>query len=146
MRIFRICLLGVSLLATAPAFAQSDVAAAIAQTNPPAANAADRVERHIGELKRRLAITSAETPQWEAFAAVMRDNGHRMTQLYQDRSTRPSAMKATDDMHQYADMTRAHADDMQRLVPAFDALYSTMPLDQQAKADKIFQSFQARKR
>lgn len=137
----RILALGACLI-TPAAFAQG------APVTPPAANQAkpDRVERHIADMKRRLQITPAEAPQWDAFAAVTRENGRRMTEMYDKHARRPAGQIATDDMHGYAELTRAHAEDMQRLVPAFDSLYAVMPRAQQALADKMFQDFQSRRR
>ncbi len=43
----------------------------------------------------------------------------------------------------YAATVQGHAADMQRLVPAFDALYATMTPDQRAAADRVFQQFEA---
>ena len=40
----------------------------------PGANAEQRVEEHIKELRAQLQITPAEQPQWEQFANVMREN------------------------------------------------------------------------
>ncbi len=142
MNVLRILCSIAAVLMVSPAVAQPQpVAPAMTQVAAPG-----RVERHIADLKRRLAITPAEATQWDAFAAVMRENGKHMSQLYESRATHVTAMKANDDMRNYAELTRAHAEDMQRLIPVFDSLYAVMPADQQARADKIFQSFQNRRR
>ncbi len=127
-------------LVSAPALGQPAAPPGASQAQP------DRVERHIADLKRRLQITPAEASQWDAFAGAMRENGRRMAGLYAARAARPAGTKATDDLHSYAELTRAHYEDMQRLVPAFEALYAVMPPAQQAVADKMFQDFQTRRR
>ncbi len=106
------------------------------------------VERHIADLHRRLAITPAQEPQWAGFAEIMRDNSRRLQASEADRAARTASsappMNAVDDMRNYAALARTHADDLQRLVPAFETLYAAMTPEQKALADRTFQQFQAR--
>ena len=103
-----------------------------------------RLEDHIAEMHRRLHITAAEQPQWDAFAQVMRDNAERMDQAFKARATQGANMNAVDDLRSYAAIAQAHADDMQRLVPAFEQLYSTLTPAQQKEADVMFRTFERR--
>ncbi len=48
----------------------------------PGNSAAQRVEEHIKELHSQLRITPAENPQWDQFAAVMRENARDMDQVF----------------------------------------------------------------
>ena len=153
---FRHAALVVAALAAGPALAQGTAPAPNPAANPapsaslaaPAVTSArpslDRVERHIADLHRRLAITAAQQPQWDVFAGVMRQNAQRMQAAYAERAAKVASLSAPDDMRSYAELARAHADDVQRLVPAFDALYATMTPEQKATADKTFQQFQGR--
>ena len=146
----------VAALSAGPALAQGASPSPNPAANPaPAATPAtpavdsgrpslDRVERHIADLRRRLAITPAQQPQWDAFASVMRQNAQRMQASYAERAAKMANLSAPDDMRSYAELARGHADDVQRLVPAFDALYATMTPEQKATADKTFQQFQSR--
>jgi hypothetical protein len=49
-------------------------------------------------------------------------------------------MTATDDVKSYAAITAEHAKEMQKLVPAFQALYDTMSDSQKHVADQVFRS------
>lgn len=100
-----------------------------------------RVEQHIAELRKRLAITPAQQPQWDAFSAVMRQNAQEMERNHNDRQARRS-LTAVEDMRGYATITKLHADSVSRLVPPFEALYTSMSPEQKAAADKTFQNFQ----
>src|ERR1700760_4628146 len=76
------------------AFAQSSVAPSAAptpsmppmvqsqtgrmQVSHPGPNVENRAERHIAELYKKLHITDAQKPQWDAFVQAMRDNAHAM--------------------------------------------------------------------
>lgn len=101
-----------------------------------------RVEQHITELYKRLAISPAQQPQWDKFAGVMRDNAQRMEASYTDRASHYATLSAVGDMKSYAAISRAHADNVDRLIPAFETLYSSMSAEQKAAADKTFQNFQ----
>ena len=135
----------VMALAVAPAGgarAQSESAVEKAQT-PRGKQIASSVERHIAELHRRLRITAAQEAQWDAFAQTMRDNALHADRLYKARADADN-MSAVEDLRSYAGIAQAHADDVQRLVPAFEALYGTLTSDQQRAADQAFKEFERR--
>lgn len=103
-----------------------------------------QVERRIAGLQRRLKIMPEQQPQWDAFTAVMRQNAAHMETLQRDRADRVTTMTASADMRSYAEVARAHADDLQQLVPAFDTLYAAMTPAQKVTADRTFHEFQGR--
>lgn len=98
----------------------------------------DRVERRIEELHGRLHIAPAQEPQWAQFAQVMRDNARDMDQIYEDHARRLKDMNAVDNMASYAKVVEAHAQDVQKLVPAFRTLYEALSPDQRRTADQLF--------
>lgn len=100
-----------------------------------------RIERHIADLHRRLAITAAEEPLWKTFADSMRANAQRIEIRRADRTTPTASRTALEDMRNYAALTREHADDVERLVPPFTALYDAMTPDRRKLADKVFADF-----
>ncbi|MBN9562765.1 MAG: Spy/CpxP family protein refolding chaperone [Alphaproteobacteria bacterium] len=104
----------------------------------------DRVEKRITNLHARLKITPAQEQQWNQFAQVMRDNAKQMDQDYQQRSQRVQEMSALDNMQSYAKLAEAHAQDVQKLVPAFEALYNSMSAEQKHTADQVFRSYAER--
>ncbi len=132
-------------LTMSAAFAQG----AVAQTAAPAAAAASsadvraaqhqqRVEERIAYLHSALKITADQEPQWKTFADVMRSNGQTMADLYKQRVEGEAQRNALDDMKQYAQITQAHADDMQKLVSAFEPLYTGFSPEQKKLADTTF--------
>ena len=135
-RLLSRALLVTGLLGVAPGFAQ---------TTPPAASTATHahamVERRISELHGELKITPSEQPAFDAFAGVMRDNAGRMTGLLQDRRKTLGTMNAVDQMKGYQEVAQAHAEDMQRLVPAFEHLYDVLTPEQKRLADASFRDF-----
>lgn len=142
-----------SLTLSAAAMAQSTQAPATARTpQAPAAaspmtshavpgnTAEQRVEQHIKELHAQLRITSAEQPQWEQFAAVMRDNARDMDRNFAQRAQQYPTMNALQNMQSYQQIAEAHAQHLQKLVPAFESLYNAMPAQQKQLADQVFRS------
>jgi hypothetical protein len=98
----------------------------------------ERIERQLAMLHRRLAITAAQTPQWDAFALTMRENARHIAQVLSQRQQAAAARNAVDDLASYAAVERAHADDVQRLVSPFSDLYATMSESQKRTADAMF--------
>lgn len=97
-----------------------------------------KVEAHIKALHAQLKITPDEEQEWSAVAQAMRDNAQAMDQLVQERNKQVGHMSAVDDMKSYQAIAQAHADDMQKLEPAFEALYNKMPDAQKKHADVVF--------
>ena len=128
-----------------PAWAQNLAPSAPAQATRPERGTAAQAERRIAGLQRRLKITPEQQPQWDAFAAVMRQNAAHIETLQRERADKVATMNAPDDMRSYADVARAHADDLQRLAAAFDTLYAAMTPEQKAAADRTFHEFQGRR-
>ena len=139
MRSFRTALL-IAILAApvvAPGFPQAHAGEAAVDKY-----AMERVEQHIQDLHKRLEITPAEEAPWAVFADTMRQNAVTMEQSYKDWQSRAPAMNALDEMRSYAGAVRLHADSVDRLVPAFEALYGAMTPAQRILADKIFAELQ----
>jgi Spy/CpxP family protein refolding chaperone len=129
-------LLGAALLvAPMPTMAQSAPAAAPAAKHM---SRTDRIEAQITHLHTQLKITPAESAEWDAVAAAMRSQGDEMRQLAEARHAKRGSMTAVDDLKNYQAITAAHAAELDKLVPAFEALYAKMSPDQQQNADVVF--------
>jgi len=103
-------------------------------------NAEERVENRINELHAQLRITTAERPQWDQFADVMRQNARDMDQIVIQRAQQFQSMNALQNMQSYGQITQAHAQHVQNLVASFQALYDTMPDQQKRLADQVFRA------
>ncbi|MBV8347734.1 MAG: Spy/CpxP family protein refolding chaperone, partial [Mycolicibacterium sp.] len=97
-------------------------------------------ERYIKELHTRLQITPAEETQWNQFAAVMRENARDMDQAFMQRAEQFSSMNAVQNMQSYAQLAEAHAQRVEKLVPAFENLYNAMPEQQKQLTDQVFRA------
>jgi periplasmic protein CpxP/Spy len=106
----------------------------------PGKNAEERVERYIKELHAQLHITAAEEPQWNQFAEVMRQNARDMDQVLMQRAEQFPTMNALQNMQSYEQLAEAHAQRVQKLIPAFENLYNAMPEQQKQLADQVFRA------
>ena len=120
-------------------------AAVSGQAAAPATPAVHRsqestVEQRIADLHARMKITPEEEVQWGQFAQVMRDNAVAIDQAFQSRVKALPTMTAADDVKSYAGLSAEHAQNMQKLVPVFQALYDSMPDGQKHLADQVFRA------
>ena len=103
-----------------------------------------RVEARIKTLHAQLKITPDQEQEWGAVASVMRNSASNIDQLSQQRTKDRTSMSAVDNLKSYQGIADAHADEMNKLVPAFSALYDKMSPDQQKNADQVFKPRTAR--
>jgi periplasmic protein CpxP/Spy len=103
-------------------------------------SAQERVEQRIKELYSQLRISPAERPQWDQFAQVMRDNARDMDRVYDQRTEQFRSMTALQNMQSYEQLATQHAQNLQKLVPAFQNLYNAMPDQQKQLADQVFRA------
>jgi len=145
--LFAILALGTAALA-APADTSQSAQLRVAQATPPAPpsgtaptkprrSTADRVESRIKSLHDHLKITSAQEPQWNAVAQVMRENAQSIDAVVQQRHQTPD-MTAIDDLKAYQAIQEVHIKNVQRLIPAFQTLYDTLSPEQKKAADDAF--------
>ena len=116
----------------APAAAPSSSASA------PSAATQAAVDQRIRGLQSQLGITEAQMPLWNAFAQAMRDNAASTDALFAQRANAVASMSAVDNMHSYAQIARAYADNTERLATAFDSLYASLTDTQRQAADTLF--------
>ena len=102
--------------------------------------AQERVEQRIKELYSQLRITPAERPQWDQFAQVMRDNARDMDQAWLERIDHSQSMNAVQNMQSYEHIAEQHAQHVQKLVPAFQNLYTVRSEQQKQLADQVFRA------
>jgi periplasmic protein CpxP/Spy len=122
------------------AAATSPAPAATPPAGSPAPSAATQaaVDQRIRALQSQLGITEAQMPLWSAFTQAMRDNAAATDALFTQRAGAVATMSAPDNMHSYAQIARAYADNTERLATAFDSLYASLSDTQKQAADTLF--------
>ena len=114
--------------------------AATAPSTAPGPSAATQaaMDQRIKMLQSQLGITEAQMPLWSAFTQAMRDNAAATDALFTQRAGAVATMNAPDNMHSYAQIARAYADNTERLATAFDSLYASLSDTQKQAADTLF--------
>ena len=114
-----------------------DLAHAAAKTKPAPA---DPVEARIKTLHSSLHITAAQETLWNNFAQVMRENAKAMAERRKEAAQNATSRNAVDELKSYAAVIDAHADEVRKLIPTFQALYDSMSEAQKKTTDAVFRS------
>jgi hypothetical protein len=99
------------------------------------------IERRIADLHTRLHITAAQQQTWDQFAQVMRDNAKDIDQAYKQRAEKLGSMTAVEQLQSYARIEQVKAEDVQKLLPAFQSLYAALSDQQKQQADQLFRDY-----
>jgi LTXXQ motif family protein len=98
---------------------------------PPAPN----VEANIASLRQKLQITPAQEAQFAAVANVMRENARAEASAPHQP---PANGTAVDDLRAEIQYDEVELAGLKRLLPALEALYSTLSPAQKKTADMVF--------
>jgi protein CpxP len=139
---------GVAAIGLSPAFAETAPAAANTaapgETHPHGhlrMTPGQLVEGRAAFLKAELKITPAQEPQWQQFAAAMRQNAQSLDQVIAAaRQHRAAPTNAVERMEMQAQFARVRAENEARLVNAFRPLYSSLSPEQQQVANELMAS------
>jgi len=104
------------------------------QGQPP--GGAQDVERQISDLKKRLNITQVQQAQFDAFAQAMRQNA-QATDAAAQQAQQSQTHNAVEDLRIAVKMAEAEADGLKRLLPALEALYTSLSDQQKKTADQV---------
>jgi LTXXQ motif family protein len=97
-------------------------------------------QERLNHLRDQLRITAAEEPAWNQFAQISIQNAANLDQAYRQRTERVPTANAVQNLQSFAQIQMEQAQDMQRLVPAFQSLYSKLTQQQQQIADQTFRT------
>jgi biopolymer transport protein ExbB/TolQ len=126
--------------------ANSSFAATGKKKSPAAAvtSAVDHTEARIKQLKSALTITEDQEELWTSFTQVMRENAKDMDALTdaltKERAESTKTMNAVEHMKFHSQITAAHSDQMEKLIPPFEAFYSSMSDQQKNITNIIFRT------
>ena len=97
-------------------------------------------ETQIKQLQDTLNITAAQEELWNSLTTVMRDNAKDMDAFTKDRAESTKTMNSVERMKFYSQITKAHLDQLEKLIPPFEAFYVSMTDQQKSITDIIFQT------
>jgi len=103
-------------------------------------SAVEYTEAQIKQLQGALSITAAQEPLWNDLTQVMRENAKDMDDLNKERAENTEPMNAVEHMKFHSKITQAHLDQMNKLLPPFEAFYDSLSDDQKKIADTTFRT------
>jgi hypothetical protein len=117
-------------------------AAAAKKKSPAVArtSAVEYTEAQIKQLQGALKITKEQEELWTNLTQVMRENAKEMDALSKERSEHTKTMNSAERIRFHRDITKAHLDQLEKLIPPFDAFYSNMSDQQRNITDIIFRT------
>jgi hypothetical protein len=115
----------------APEEAAPVILAQARPNTPPAPN----VEANIASLRQKLQITPAQETPFSAVANVMRENARAEASAVHQP---PANATAVDDLRAEIQYDEVELAGLKRLLPALEALYSTLSPTQKKMADAVF--------
>jgi len=104
------------------------------------ASAVAHTEAQIKQLQGALNTTEAQEPLWNNLIQVMRENAKDMDALSdarkKERAEGTKTLNAVEHMKLHSQITKAHLDQLQKLIPPFEAFFSSLS-DQQKNITNI---------
>ena len=117
--------------------------AATAKKKSPATarmSAVDYTEAQIKQLQGALNITEAQKELWNNLTEVMRENAKDMDALTKERAENTKTMNAVEHMKFHSQITQAHLDQLNKLIPPFEAFYNSLVEEQKNIVDTTFRT------
>ncbi len=103
-------------------------------------SAVEHAEDQINQLQGTLKITGAQKELWNNLTQVMRENAKDMDVLTRERAEKTETMDSVERMKFHSQVTKAHLDQMEKLIPPFEAFYASMSDEQKNITDSIFRT------
>jgi len=103
-------------------------------------SAVDHAEAQIKQLQGTLNITDAQKELWNNLTQVMRENAKGMDALTMERAEMTETMNSLERMKFHRQITEAHLDHLQKIIPPFEAFYASMSDQQKNITDVIFRT------
>ena len=103
-------------------------------------SAVDYTESQIKQLEGSLNMTEAQKELWNNLTQVMRENAKDMDALTKERAETTKPMNAVEHMKFHSQITEAHLDQLNKLIPPFEAFYDSMSDEQKKTIDTIFRT------
>lgn len=107
-------------------------------------SAVEYTETQIKQLQGALKITEAQKELWNNLTQVMRENATDMDALrdarHKERAEGAKTLNAVEHMKLHRQITKAQLDQMEKLIPPFEAFYSSMSVQQKNITDIVFRT------
>jgi hypothetical protein len=103
-------------------------------------SAVEYTETQIKQLQGALNITEAQKELWNNLTQVMRENAKDMDEFTKDRAENTKTMNSVERVKFHSQITKAQLDQLEKLIPPFEALYASMSDQQKNITDIVFRT------
>jgi phage protein D len=107
-------------------------------------SAVEYTEAQIKQLQGALNITEAQKDLWNNLTQAMRENAKEMDAFSdaraKERAESTKTMNAVERLKFHSQITKTQLDQLEKLIPPFEALYSSMSDQQKNITDMVFQT------
>ncbi len=103
-------------------------------------SAVEYTEAQIKQLEGALNITEAQKELWNNLTRVMRENAKEIDAFTKERAENAKTMNAVERLKFHSQITKAQLDQLEKLIPPFEALYASLSDRQKNITDKVFQT------
>ena len=107
-------------------------------------SAVAHTETQIKQLQGALNMTESQQELWNNLTQVMRENAKDMDALSdarnKERAEGTKTMNAVEHMKLHSQITEAQLDQLNKLIPPFEAFYSSLSDEQKKTTDTIFRT------
>lgn len=100
----------------------------------------DRTEASIKQLHTALKITEVQKESWNNLTQVMRENAIEMDAFSKERAGNIKSMNALERMKFHHQMTEANLNQQKKLIPVFEAFYTSLSGTQKTITDALFRT------
>lgn len=98
------------------------------------------VEGRLAYLKAELGITDKEAAAWDGYANAVKSRATAMRDMHTAMVKTMQTGTAVDRIRAHAEAMQSMADSMKALIPATEALYGALSVEQKGKADLLLGS------
>jgi phage protein D len=103
-------------------------------------SAVEYTEAQIKQLQGVLKITEAQKELWKNLTQVMRENAKDMDAFTKERAENTKTMNSVERMKLHSQITKAQLDQLEKLIPPFEAFYASMSDQQKNITDIVFRT------
>jgi hypothetical protein len=117
--------------------------AASAKKKAPAVvqmSAVEHTEAQIKQLQGALNITEAQQELWNDLTTAMRENAKDMEDFMKERDQDTKPMNAVEHLKFHSQITQTHLNQLEKLIPPFEAFYNSLSDEQKTITDTIFRT------
>ncbi|MCK9364337.1 MAG: Spy/CpxP family protein refolding chaperone [Syntrophales bacterium] len=105
------------------------------------ASAVEHAEAQIKQLQGELSITKVQEELWINFTGVMRENAKEMDAfIAKVKAENTKTKNAVESMKFHSEISEIQLEQLKKLIPPFEAFYSSMSDEQKKSTDAIFRT------